>query len=348
MDLFEGHADQAPVLEPHPNPELVEFQLDDVLRHIVHHVHIEELPDDSLSTIQEEGTTNSISGLDGMTGSTSTAVITDSEEDNDEIHSDEFPKRIKNFLGYDEFLEFPPGFGGAVFAVSNDEPPPVVESVADAQAREARNAARAARRAQELQAQQQAQAAAAAAAGAPAVDAPVPAATAAVAAPLPRGQRMPPRYHAMSLIWLVTDQYTKRLVPTSPSPSSNFMECHSLPPYKKPWIICKQPRPKSTSCARTRPGHPVPVALAALVITTAIEQKAEAVTIKIERATRMPRMIKTATAITRDAVAMTAVVAAKTKRSSSIEAETSVTSSTIDIAPITAHLAPRLSPSAYV
>lgn len=199
MDLFEGHEDQAPVLEPHPNLELVEFQLGGIPRHIVHHVCIEELPEDSLSTIQEEGTTNSISGLDGVTGSTNTTVITDSEEDNNEVNADEFSEGIKNLLGYDEFPEFPPGFSGAAFAVSNDEPPPVVESVAEAQARESCNAARVARRAQENQAQQQAQVAAVAAvvppaaAGTPTVAATVPAAAAAVVAPLPRGHRMAPR-----------------------------------------------------------------------------------------------------------------------------------------------------------
>lgn len=67
-------------------------------------------------------------------------VLTDSEDDANEAQSK---------LLSEEFLEFPPGFGGRVFQISNDEPAPQLETLEQQAAREGRNADRARRREEE-------------------------------------------------------------------------------------------------------------------------------------------------------------------------------------------------------
>jgi hypothetical protein len=87
----------------------------------VNMVDIWQIGQDSLSTIPEEGT-----------GSTNS-------------HGTNYTCTLIDQYGQ-EFLAFPPGFGGAVFAVSNDEPSRARETDQERTAREERNADRRARR----------------------------------------------------------------------------------------------------------------------------------------------------------------------------------------------------------
>jgi hypothetical protein len=80
-------------------------------------VEIRQIREDSLSTILEEGT-----------GST-------------ESHGTSYTRTLIDPFGQ-EFLAFPPGFGGAVFAISNDEPPRDGETDQERVAQEERNANR--------------------------------------------------------------------------------------------------------------------------------------------------------------------------------------------------------------
>jgi hypothetical protein len=80
-------------------------------------VEIRQIGGDSLSTILEEST-----------GST-------------ESHGTNYTHTLVDPYGQ-EFLTFPPGFGGAVFAVSNDEPPHNGESDQERITRDERNADR--------------------------------------------------------------------------------------------------------------------------------------------------------------------------------------------------------------
>jgi hypothetical protein len=84
-------------------------------------VEIRQIREDSLSTITKEGT-----------GST-------------ESHGTSYTRTLINPYGQ-KFLAFPPDFGGAVFAVSNDEPPHDGETDQERAAWEERNADRRARR----------------------------------------------------------------------------------------------------------------------------------------------------------------------------------------------------------
>jgi hypothetical protein len=81
-------------------------------------VHIRQIGEDSLSTIPEEST--------GSHGTNYTRTLIDP-------YGEDFPA-------------FPPGFGGAVFAVSNDETPRDGETDQERAAQEKRNADRRARR----------------------------------------------------------------------------------------------------------------------------------------------------------------------------------------------------------
>jgi hypothetical protein len=87
----------------------------------VNMMEIRQIREDSLSTIPEEGT-----------GST-------------ESHGTSYTRTLIDPYGQ-EFLAFPPGFGGAVFAVSNNEPPRDGETNQERVAREERNADHRARR----------------------------------------------------------------------------------------------------------------------------------------------------------------------------------------------------------
>jgi hypothetical protein len=84
-------------------------------------VEIRQIGEDSLSTILEEST-----------GST-------------ESHGTNHTRTLIDPYGQ-EFPTFPPGFGGAIFAVSNDEPPRDGETDQERVAQEERNADRRARR----------------------------------------------------------------------------------------------------------------------------------------------------------------------------------------------------------
>jgi hypothetical protein len=84
-------------------------------------VDIRQIGQDSLSTILEEGTRS-----------------TDS-------HETSYTRTLIDPYGQ-EFLAFPPGFGGTIFAVSNDEPPRDGETNQERIAREERNADHRARR----------------------------------------------------------------------------------------------------------------------------------------------------------------------------------------------------------
>jgi hypothetical protein len=84
-------------------------------------VDVRQIGQDSLSTIPEEGT-----------GST-------------DSHGTNHTRTLIDSYGQ-EFLAFPPGFGGAVFAVSNDEPPCNGETNQERVAREERNTDRRAQR----------------------------------------------------------------------------------------------------------------------------------------------------------------------------------------------------------
>jgi hypothetical protein len=88
---------------------------------IVNVVEIKQIREDLLSTILEEST-----------GSTKS-------------HGISYTRTLIDPYGQ-EFLAFPPGFGGTVFAVSNDEPPHDGETNQERVAREERNADRRARR----------------------------------------------------------------------------------------------------------------------------------------------------------------------------------------------------------